>query len=129
RGELHVFHSIEILPEPAFRLLHPESSYGEYARTIADEHEDLVEDLIRRFGLGDSRVHYAVGRPAKTLPPFASAMQASLVVMGAVAKGLLESLFIGNTAEKVLDDLNCDVLVVKSTPVAETVRETEVMVC
>ena len=73
RGELHVFHSIEILPEPAFRLLHPESSYVEYERTIADEHEDLVEDLIRRFGIGDSRVHYAVGRPAETLPAFASA--------------------------------------------------------
>ena len=56
-------------------------------------------------------------------------MQASLVVMGAVAKGTLELLFMGNTAEKVLDDLNCDVLVVKSTPVAETVRETEFMVC
>ncbi len=129
RGELHVFHSIEMLPELAFRLLHPQSSYGEYERTIADEHEDLVQNLIRRFGIGYSRVHYAVGKPAKTLPAFASAMQASLVVMGAVAKGTLESLFLGNTAEKVLDDLNCDVLVVKSTPVAEPVRETEFMVC
>lgn len=129
RGELHVFHSIEMLPEPIFRLLFPRSSYIDYERTTADEHEDLVEDLIRRFGIGCSRVHYAVGRPAETLPAFASAMQASLVVIGGVAKGALESLFIGNTAEKVLDDLDCDVLVVKSTPVAETVRETEFMVC
>jgi universal stress protein E len=129
RGELHVFHSIEILPEPAFHLLYPQSSYGEYKRTTADEHEDLVEDLIRRFGIGRSRVHYAVGRPAETLPAFASAMQASLVVMSGVPKGTLELLFLGNTAEKVLDDLNCDVLVVKSTPVIETVRETEFMVC
>jgi universal stress protein E len=128
-GELHVFHSIEILPEPAFHILHPESSYVDYERATADEHADLVEDLIRRFGIGGSRVHYAVGRPAETLPAFASAMQASLVVMGGVAKGTLELLFEGNTAEKVLDDLNCDVLVVKSTPVAETVREAEFMVC
>jgi hypothetical protein len=28
RGELHVFHSIEILPEPAFLLLWPGSNYG-----------------------------------------------------------------------------------------------------
>ncbi|MFH0341352.1 MAG: universal stress protein [Chromatiales bacterium] len=129
RAELHVFHSIAMLSEPVFRLLHPQSSYVDYERTTADEHKDLVEDLIRRFGIGDSRVHYAVGWPTETLPAFASAIQASLVVMGAVAKGTLELLFMGNTAEKVLDDLNCAVLVVKSTPVAETVRETEFMVC
>lgn len=129
RGELHIFHAIEILPEPAFRVLHPYSSYTEYGRTAAEEHHNLVEDLIRRFGIGYERVHYAVGSPADTLPEFARALQASLVVMGAVSKGALELLFIGNTAEKVLDALSCDVLVVKSTPTEARVKETECVAC
>jgi hypothetical protein len=33
--------------------------------------------------------------------------------MGAVSRSGLKSLFIGNTAEKVLDLLDCDILVVK----------------
>jgi len=129
RGELHIFHSIEILTEAAFRVLHPDSSYADYGRTAAEEHQNLVEDLIRRFGIGCQRVHYAVGNPADTLPEFARALQASLVVMGAVSKGTLELLFIGNTAERVLDDLSCDVLVVKSTPIEVRAPETECIVC
>ena len=38
---------------------------------------------------------------------------ANLVVMGAVSRSGLNRIFIGNTAERVLDDLPCDVLVVK----------------
>jgi hypothetical protein len=38
---------------------------------------------------------------------------ADLVVMGAVSRSGLKRLFIGNTAERVLNTLPCDVLVVK----------------
>jgi universal stress protein E len=38
---------------------------------------------------------------------------ADLVVMGAVSRSGLKRVFIGNTAERVLNDLPCDVLVVK----------------
>ena len=57
------------------------------------------------------------GNPSNTLVPFANEINASLVVMGAVSKGILETLFIGNTAERVLDNLSCDILVVNSRPV------------
>ena len=40
-------------------------------------------------------------------------MRAQLVVMGAVSRSGLKRVFIGNTAERVLHDLPCDVLVVK----------------
>jgi universal stress protein E len=33
--------------------------------------------------------------------------------MGAISRSGLKRLFIGNTAERILDDLTCDVLVVK----------------
>lgn len=67
--------------------------------------------------VGEGRVHMIAGKPSKTLVPFANEINASLVVMGAVSKGILETLFIGNTAERVLDKLSCDILVVKSQPV------------
>jgi universal stress protein E len=42
--------------------------------------------------------------------------RAGIVVMGALSRSGLRRMFIGNTAESVLDALACDVLVVKPTP-------------
>jgi universal stress protein E len=47
------------------------------------------------------------------LPAIARAVRAGLVVMGAVSRSGLKRIFIGNTAEQVLDSLRCDVLIVK----------------
>jgi universal stress protein E len=47
------------------------------------------------------------------LPRVARETHAGVVVMGAVSRTGLKKLFIGNTAERVLADLPCDVLVVK----------------
>ncbi len=49
-------------------------------------------------------------------------IRATLVVMGAVSRSGLERLFVGSTAEHVLDDLACDVLIVKP-PVSKSVEE------
>jgi universal stress protein E len=40
-------------------------------------------------------------------------LRADAVVMGAVSRSGLKGLFIGNTAEDVLDRLHCDLVIVK----------------
>jgi universal stress protein E len=105
RGELHVFHAIEPM---AHRLAKPEQLY--------EQHKELVTGLIRPYGVGEQRLHIVHGQPAHTLLPVVESLRADLVVMGAVSKGALETLFVGHTAEKILDDLPCDILVVKSSP-------------
>jgi universal stress protein E len=47
------------------------------------------------------------------IPELARRIHSDIVVMGAVSRSGLKRLFIGNTAERVVDDLGCDVLVVK----------------
>ncbi|ADJ28081.1 universal stress protein [Nitrosococcus watsonii] len=116
RGELHIFHAIEFMPEPIFRLWQPGSSYKTHKKETRQKHEALLNKLLRPYGIGTQRVHVFEGGPAETLLSFAQEIKASLVVMGAVSKGTLGNLLIGNTAEKVLDSLRCDILVVKSNP-------------
>ncbi|QBQ55092.1 universal stress protein [Nitrosococcus wardiae] len=125
RGELHIFHAIEFMPEPMFRLWQPGASYNNYKQEAREEHETLLNELLRPYGIGSRRIHIVESKPADALLSFAKKMNASLVVMGAVSKGTLENLFIGNTAEKVLDALSCDILIVKPNPieVRETVAE------
>jgi universal stress protein E len=53
------------------------------------------------------------GMPEQALPRLAKQRRATAVVMGAVSRSAVKRLFIGHTAERVLDALGCDVLIVK----------------
>jgi len=50
-----------------------------------------------------------VGRPAREILEEASAIEAGIVIMGAVSRGRLDRWFVGSTAEAVLDRLACNV--------------------
>ena len=119
RSTLHIFHSIEALPVAA--LLDNESD--EHTRSVIQNHRLLLDRLLKRYGFPDSRIHMVIGDPVKTLPPFLEQCNASLVVMGAVAKGPLEWLLVGNTAEKVLNHIGCDILIVKSQLIEAKISE------
>lgn len=66
-----------------------------------------------RFGISPKRRHLRMGDPSIELPSMARGLHASLVVMGAVSRSGLNRVFVGHTAERALDSLQCDVLVVK----------------
>jgi universal stress protein E len=60
-----------------------------------------------------SRRHLVRGDAFAGIPATARKTRSAIVVMGAVSRTALKRLFIGNTAEKVMDELRCDLLVVK----------------
>lgn len=68
---------------------------------------------LRSTRIPVSRRHLRVGLAASELAACAARIRATLVVMGGVSRSRLERLFIGSTAEHVLDQLACDVLIVK----------------
>jgi len=70
-------------------------------------------DALGRHGIPRKRGHLRCGDPAIELPRIARSMRAGVVVMGAMSRSGLKRIFIGNTAEQVLDSLQCDVLIVK----------------
>ena len=70
-------------------------------------------EAVERYEISRSNAHLVCGDPAVALPIVARSMHASLIVMGAMSRSGLKRIFIGSTAERVLDGLQCDVLVVK----------------
>jgi universal stress protein E len=84
-------------------------------------HERAYKHSVRKVfykflseqGIHTTRAHLACGDPAKALPVLARSMRAGLLVMGAVSRSGTKRIFIGNTAERVLDNVRCDVLVVR----------------
>ena len=71
------------------------------------------ERFANRARVPQASRHLVDGDPMTAIPHLARKLGASLVVMGAVSRSGLKRLFIGNTAERVLGALHCDVLVIK----------------
>jgi universal stress protein E len=69
--------------------------------------------VLRGTRIPTARRHLVASHPIDAIHVVARALDSAIVVMGAVSRSGLKRAFIGNTAERVLDQLSCDVLVVK----------------
>jgi universal stress protein E len=83
---------------------------GNYTQRVRRE----FTRALRSSQIPPRRRHLRVGVAATELAACAARIRATLVVMGAISRSRLERLFVGSTAEHVLNDLACDVLIVKS---------------
>lgn len=116
-GELHVFHSFD----PAAAIVVSSDTLAtpismpvrELTAKIEQEHRRALRKLVKGYALRDERVHLYQGPTADLLPRVAAELEADIVVMGAVSRTGLKRVFIGATAERVLDRVPCDLLVVK----------------
>lgn len=105
RGHLHVVHSFAT---PMGAELPPD-----VAKVIAGEHRAAMTKFLDSHPVLAGRSHLYEGLAHDCLRLAAKEHAADFVVMGAVARRGLKRLFIGSTAERVLDRLPCDLLIVK----------------
>jgi universal stress protein E len=73
----------------------------------------VLAELASAHGLPAGHVHLEQGPAVEVLQLLARSLSADVLVMGALSRSRLQELFVGSTAELVLDRLPCDVLVVK----------------
>ena len=107
-GELHAVHTYD-LP-----VLLAETPVGERVREMERrQHRDEFNEFVSDYDLPGGQVHFLKGSPEVRLPELTHAEHAGLIVIGAVSRRGLDRLIIGSTAERVLDRLGCDLLVVK----------------
>jgi universal stress protein E len=81
---------------------------------------DRLRALTAPHGVSARDAHAQVGVATAVIPRFAEETRADVVAMGAISRSGLERIFIGSTAESVLESLPCDVLVVKPLDFAAT---------
>jgi universal stress protein E len=79
-----------------------------------DRMNQAMGEIAAAHGLDPRAVQVMQGSAAERLPQLAAQRAVDLLVMGAVSRSRLRELFIGSTAERVLDHLPCDVLIIKS---------------
>jgi universal stress protein E len=88
--------------------------------SVRDEvvaHTAMIRRHFKAFNtasrIAPRQSHLEMGDPMYVLPTVARSIKAQMVVMGAIARSRIDRLFLGSTAEQVLDALPCDVLIIK----------------
>jgi universal stress protein E len=68
---------------------------------------------LRPVRIARSRQYLLAREPVNAITEAVDKSHSAIVVMGAMSRSGIKRLLIGNTAERILDDLSCDIMVVK----------------
>jgi universal stress protein E len=114
-GSVDLIHAVPEQPLQVRRVLRPYAVRADPAalERMRSEAERTVRRLAREHRIPPGRVHVESGHPIDVIARAAERGRCHLVVMGVVARGVIERLRFGSTAETLLDDLQCDILAIK----------------
>ncbi|HUQ50822.1 MAG TPA: universal stress protein [Gammaproteobacteria bacterium] len=116
-GEVHAFHAFDVSAAIAVAtdsMTMPIAlPIEDFTEAIRAEHGDAVAELCAAHGIASERTHVHQGVTRDLLMTLTEQLRADAVIMGAISRSGLKGLFLGNTAEDVLDRLHCDLIIVK----------------
>ena len=123
RGKLHAVHAY--MPIPPLMSTSAETMNANVLATLESDARVKAKSAFQRVlasaNIPAERRHLVARAPIEAIPAAARKSRCAIVVMGALSRSGLKRVFIGNTAERVLDELACDVLVVKPAHFANRV--------
>jgi universal stress protein E len=116
-GQLHVLHSYDTAPVLAAASDSPATTMAvpvaELTAGIEREHREALAALLTGYPVKPDHVHLEEGVAHQILVQTAQEHSVDMVVMGAVSRSGLKRIFVGSTAERTLDRLPCDLIIVK----------------
>ncbi len=112
-ASMSLVHSYNPLPRTLVFDASVITDYDGYANQLRDRHADAFNQVAEKAGISESQRTLLQGYPEEVIPGFTEEKGVDLLLMGAVSRSRLDSALIGHTAERLLDDVPCDVLVIK----------------
>ncbi len=116
-GSVHAFHSydprIAVATATANAYIPVSLPFDEIEQQMHEDHQKRFAEITSFHGIDDDKAHLASGLTHEELPAAAEQTNAAVVVMGAVARNRWKRLFIGATAERTMEHLPCDLLIIK----------------
>ena len=91
----------------------PEFNPQQYNTAMRRHHENAVAELAKQHDIAEQHAHVLEGMPEDIIPHLATELDAEMVVIGTIGRTGLSAAIIGNTAEHLIDQLDCDVLALK----------------
>ena len=116
-GDVHLLHTYQWMTgvgSAATKTFKPiKVPVTDIEERVRNEHQERLNELAKANDIDAKHVHLLPGDARELIPAFVRQQKASLVVMGALARWGLKRAIIGSTAERVLDHLPCDILIVR----------------
>ena len=130
-GDVHAFHSfdprIALATATANAYIPASLPYDEIERDMREQHGRRFDEVVSFHNIDEDHKHLISGATHEELPEIAKTLNADVIVMGAIARNRWKRLFVGATAERTLEHMPCDLLIVKpdwfETPVSATSEE------
>ncbi len=91
----------------------PEFNASEYNESMFNHHKEAMAKHAQKYSIGEEHTHVIEGLPEDVIEKLSKDLDAELVILGTVGRTGISAALIGNTAEHVIDRLNCDVLALK----------------
>lgn len=91
----------------------PEFDPLAYNENVKKHHQKSMREHAEKFHITDEFIFVEEGLPEDIIPKIAAQIDAELVIIGTVGRTGISAALIGNTAEHVIDKLDCDVLALK----------------
>ncbi len=117
-GEVHLLHTYDPLTAvgaAVARTIKPiKIAVDKIGNEVREEHQQKLNELADSCDIDEAHTHQLPGAARELIPAFVRSENADLVVMGALARWGLKRAVIGSTAERVLDQLPCDILIVRA---------------
>ncbi len=108
---LRVFHSYYPFVSALFPL---GGESQDYLQRVEEQHREKVLALMQAHDIPDESLDISCGELISSLGNCLRQNKANILVVGALSRNIIERAIVGNTAEKILEDCPCDVLVLKS---------------
>jgi nucleotide-binding universal stress UspA family protein len=115
-GELHIIHVWQLFGERYVRSSGMTMQAVQAAKMLEKkQHKQRLDTLLNRAGVTDLKpyVHLVEGNPEDCILDLVAEKGIDLLVMGTVCRTGIAGFLIGNTAEEVLNQVDCSVLTIK----------------
>lgn len=111
-GELQLLHVYD--PTPLLIYLdQPTIDSADISEEIRDQHDAALKALAAQHQIAETNTVLETGSTLSVIPDHLHQANIDLVIMGAVPRSGLERWLLGHTAEKILDRITVDILIVK----------------
>jgi universal stress protein E len=113
RGSLHAVHAYARFPVGFGSEMLPPGTLDALQLRAERTAQIRFDRALRSSKVAGSRRYLLARPPVDAISEAVRKSRSAIVVMGAISRSGYKRLLIGNTAERILDDLSCDILVVK----------------
>ncbi len=110
--DLHIVNAYPDV-DVAFAMVPEISAPNDVQKHISSQHHEACHSLANKYNIKNDHIHIMEGDTTDVIPEIADAINVDLLVAGTVGRTGLASVVVGNTAEDLVDKIQCDIVVIK----------------